>query len=119
MAEKPKQVVYEFRVCYTGNPEYTGDWHPNLVEGIHGKFKNLKIAQEHVERCKKYFTHETIMTRKPDKNDGGKIKDIVKTIVHDNVKVWIETYKDGILQDDEPEQEAEKKGKRVKEGAAA
>ncbi len=90
---KPKEIEYEFRVCYKMNPHYTGNWHGDMRPGVHGKFDTLKEAQVGMEKCKKFFNEEKVLQELPD--ERGKVQRTVKTTVHDNVIVWIEEYRNG------------------------
>ena len=111
---KPKEIQYEFWVCYKMAPHYTGNFRVNeLVKpGIHGKFDTLKEAQAAEQKCKEFFTQEKVLQRLPD--EKGKVKESIKTTVHDNVVTWIDEYRDdgkGLVYVEPEEKETKKKEK--------
>ena len=94
--------IITHKVLYRPNPAYKGTY---LVDkmgkgGIHGTFGpengGLDGANEAAEKCRDWFTQEKIA----DEHMVNKqVKVAVKIVKHDNVIVWVETYKDGIRVD--------------------
>ena len=83
----------EFKVYYRPNPEYEGEYNVPSKSGLHGTFDNIRAARAAVEKCRAWFGEEKIVTLGREIN--GKREEIVRTVKHDNVIVWIEKYKDG------------------------
>ena len=90
MAEKPKIT---FKVWYKPNPHYDGHHDVCQAEGLHGSFDTIAKARTGAAACKKWFNDERFFVEKPEVN--GKVETELKTVVHDNVVVWIEEYRDG------------------------
>ena len=110
---KPKEIEYEFRVCYKPAPHYTGNWYGDMKPGVHAKKTTMKEALAQMEKCKKFFNEEKVLQELPD--ERGKVQRTIKTTLHDNVVVWIEEYRDGKYYDpDEPEEAEETVEVKVK-----
>ena len=110
-----------FCVKYKLNPDYDGDYQfdklTNLdnpgeeVVGVHGNFRNLRLAQEAKIKCKDWFNQEKHAVEKVTRE--GKVQTEVRTTLHDNVVVWLERYVDGHL--DLEWQECDEKQSKKKE----
>ena len=100
----PDEIKYEFKVRYKANPHYAGHWHSGLKPGLHGTFDTMAEAVTAQAKCRKWFNEENVILAQAD--DKGVIADDVKTTIHDNVVVWIESYENGVLVKDKKEKAA-------------
>lgn len=98
------EPVMTYKVFYRPNPAYKGSYLRDKIGkgGIHGTFGpengGLEQAEVAVEKCKAWFNEERIRIerqREKRKGEKGGMDVEIKVIPHDNVIVWIETYKDG------------------------
>jgi hypothetical protein len=79
---------FSYEVHYEGKPG-----HPEILEGMHGKFLHLGDAIKAAVKCANFFNDEKkVVTRL---NEAGKKETVLIEKRHDKVEVWIDELKDG------------------------
>lgn len=113
MTREPK---VEYKVYYRANPEYDGDFNVPRKPGLHATLPLLHEAEDAEAKCRKWFTEEKVLCPKPQRD--GSIVDEIKTVIHDNVIVWIEKHVDGFpVKEEEGSCDEQVKKSRKKEPA--
>lgn len=122
---KRSDKVISYKVWYKLNPEYDGTFQvssmgtePALHAHVLPSMGGLPRAKQEAQRCKAWFNEEKILLEKQNPATG-KVEQTVKTVMHDNVVVWVEKYIDSYPADEEVPWEEERSGKKKKELAAA
>jgi len=94
------EKTVEYKVWYKLNPEYKGTFQVDKIgpkTGLHGTFGasagGFDRAQQEIQKCKAWFNEEKKAIER--EGPGGKAVVEVRTTIHDNVIVWMETYIDG------------------------
>ena len=100
----PKEPEVRFQVCYKADPHYAGTFNAKLAPGVHGTFTTLAEAKEQAGVCRDWFSQEKRLVDKPGP-DGVIVPEVVTT-QHNNVIIWIDEYKDGVLVEPVVEKEA-------------
>ena len=104
MPVTPPKVTY--KVWYQPKAEYDGPYQSCEAPGLHGTFPTLLAARGGYEACKRWFNEEKIVVEKS--TPKGKLESSVRTIVHDNVDVWLEKYVDGFPTEEKVDPNGEK-----------
>lgn len=96
--------IVSYKVWYRPNPEYNGTFQMDKIGngGLHAHVgpamavpggSTLDRAIQESKVAKSFFNEEKVAVESSDSQ--GRKKTVIKTNYHDNVIVWVETFKDG------------------------